>query len=100
MVKFKYGDTEKTFETWYEAADWFYYMYESEDTDVNRVINSSRDYFTTFANYVNDCYSAYDILARAKEGLYAHIYEEFICELADDLEDDVYDFCVFFTEEK
>lgn len=98
MVEFKCKDTKKQFKDWHEAANWFYQAWVLEDALVCHIIDSSSSYFLHFTAWVNDKYTAYDILSRHSDGLYEKLFEQYISELADDLMDDTYDFCVLFEE--
>ena len=99
MVKFKYRDIEIEFQSWYDAASWLYYQWNERGNErIRHMIDSSSSCFMDFTAWVNDNYTAYDILVRGNDDLYADLFEKYLYDLADDLEDDVYDFCVFFTE--
>lgn len=100
MVKFKYRDITIEFQSWYDAADWLYYQWSEKGNErICHMIDSSSSYILDFTAWVNDNYTAYDILARCgDDNLYSNLHERYIDALADELADDTYDFCVFFTE--
>lgn len=102
MVKFKYRDIEIEFQNWYDAASWLYYQWSEIDNErIRHMIDSSSSYILDFTAWVNDNYTAYDILTRCgNDDLYSELQERYIDAFADELADDTYDFCVFFTEEK
>ena len=101
MIKFKYRDITIEFQSWYDAANWLYYQWvERGNERIRQMIDSSSSYVLDFTAWVNDNYTAYDILSRCRQNelLYEDLLEKYLQDLADDLEDDTYDFCVFFTE--
>ena len=98
MVKFEYKNIKEEFKTWYDAASWFYNMWDSLNTDIRHIIDSSSCFWLDFTTWVNDTYTAYDILSRCHDDLYLDLFEKYLNDLADDLQDDVYDFCIYFTE--
>ena len=98
MIVFNCKDTKKQFKNWYEAADWFYKAWKLKDTLICLIIDNSSSYFLDFTAWVNDNYAAYDILSQHSNGLYESLFERYISDLAEDLEDDTYDFCVLFEE--
>lgn len=101
MIKLKYSDITITFQDWYDAASWFYNAWDMGNPDIVRIVDSSMHCFVDFAAWVNDNYTAYDILSRCdNSNLYDDLFEKYLNDFADDLEDDVYDFCVLFTEEE
>jgi hypothetical protein len=98
MIRFKCKDTTVEFQSWYDAASWFYFQWENENHLIRHIVDSSSSYFMDFTAWVNDNYTAYDILSRCNDDLYADLFERYLFDLADDLADDTYDFCVLFTE--
>ena len=100
MVKFEYKDITIEFQSWYDAANWLYYQWDERGNErICHMIDSSSSYILDFTAWVNDNYTAYDILARCgDDNLYPNLHERYIDALADELADDTYDFCVFFTE--
>lgn len=100
MVKFQCKDIKVEFQSWYDAASWFYYQWDNENTLIRHIVDSSSAYFLDFTAWVNDTYTAYDILSRHSDGLYDNLFEKYLESFAEDLEDDVYDFCVLFSEEE
>ena len=100
MIKFKCKDITVDFQSWYDAASWFYFQWENDNPLIRHIIDSSSSYFLDFSAWVNDTYTAYDILSRHSDSLYEGLFEKYLDCLADDLADDVYDFCVLFIEIK
>jgi hypothetical protein len=99
MVKFEYRDITIEFQSWYDAASWLYYQWnEKENERVRHMIDSSASYFMDFTAWVNDNYTPYDILSRCNDDLYVNLFEQYLFDLADDLQYDIYDFCAYFTE--
>ena len=99
MVKFDYKDITIEFQSWYDAANWLYYQWDERGNErIRHMIDSSSSYFMDFTAWVNDNYTAYDILSRCNDDLPAALFEKYLFDLADDLADDVYDFCIYFTE--
>ena len=99
MIKFEYKDITIEFQSWYDAANWLYYQWDERGNErIRHMIDSSSSYFMDFTAWVNDNYTAYDILSRCNDDLYADLFERYLYDLADDLADVVYDFCVFFAE--
>ena len=99
MVRFKYRDITIEFQSWYDAANWLYYQWDERGNErIRHMIDSSSSYILDFTAWVNDNYTAYDILSRCNNDLYADLFERYLYDFADDLADDTYDFCVFFTE--
>lgn len=99
MVKFEYRDITIEFQSWYDAASWLYYQWDERGNyRIRHMIDSSSSCFMDFTAWVNDNYTPYDILSRCNDDLYADLFEEYLFDLADDLQDDVYDFCAYFTE--
>ena len=99
MIKFEYRGITIEFQSWYDVANWLSYQWnEKENERICHMIDSSSSYVLDFTAWVNDNYTAYDILSRCNDDLYADLFEKYLYDLADDLADDVYDFCVFFTE--
>ena len=99
MIKFEYRDITIEFQSWYDAASWLYYQWNELDNEkICHMIDSSASYFYDFSAWVDDTYLAYDILTHHNDNLYEDLFEKYIEHLAEDLEDDTYDFCVYFTE--
>ena len=99
MVKFEYRDITIEFQSWYDAANWLYYQWEKKGNErIRHMIDSSSSYFMDFTAWVNDNYTAYDILSRCHDDLYADLFEKYLFDFADDLADDTYNFCIYFTE--
>ena len=101
MIKFEYRGITIEFQSWYDVANWLSYQWnEKENERICQMIDSSSSYVLDFTAWVNDNYTAYDILSRCRQDglLYEDLFEKYLQDLADDLADDVYDFCVFFTE--
>lgn len=98
MIKFEYKDIKVEFQNWYEAADWFYYQWENDNSHIRHIIDSSMHYFEDFTTWVNDNYTAYDILSRCHDDLYDDLKYRYIQEFAEELEDDTYDFCKYFRD--
>lgn len=101
MINFQYKDIEVQFQSWYDAASWFHFQWENNNSSICHIIDSSSSYFLDFTAWVNDNYTAYDILSRCgcDDLLYEDLKDKYIYELAEDLEDDVYDFCKYFKDD-
>lgn len=98
MIKFEYNDISVEFQSWYDAASWFYNQWENDNPRIIHIVDSSSHYFMDFGSWVNDNYTAYDILARANNNLWEDLFERYIQDFAEDLEDDTYDFCKYFRD--
>ena len=98
MIRFEYKDIVVEFQNWNDAASWFYFQWENDNPHIRHLVDSSMHYFEDFGGWINDNYTAYDILSRCHDDLYDDLMHRYIQELADDLEDDVFDFCKYFTD--
>jgi hypothetical protein len=98
MIRFEYKDISVEFQNWNDAASWFCYQLENDNPRIRHIIDSSMYYFGDFTAWVNDNYTAYDILSRCHNDLYDDLKSRYIQELADDLENGLYDFCQYFTD--
>ena len=100
MIRFEYKDISVEFQNWNDAASWFYFQWENGNPHICHIIDSSMYYFGDFTAWVNDNYTAYDILSRCHDDLYDDLKCRYIQELADDLENGLYDFCEYFKDSK
>ena len=98
MIRFEYKDISVEFKNWNDAASWFYFQWENDNSNIRHIVDSSMHYFEDFTAWVNDNYTAYDILSRCHDDLYEDLKYRYIQEFAEDLEDDTYDFCKYFTD--
>ena len=98
MIRFEYKDISVEFQNWNDAASWFHFQWENGNPRICHIVDSSEHYFEHFGAWVNDNYTAYDILTKSNDNLWDNLFERYIQELADDLEDDTYDFCKYFTD--
>lgn len=98
MIRFEYKDISVEFQNWNDAASWFYFQWENDNPHILHIVDSSMHYFESFEFWVNDNYSAYDILTRCHDNLYEELFERYIRDFAVNLEEDTYDFCKYFTD--
>ena len=98
MIKFEYKDNAVEFQSWYDAASWFYFQWNNDNPRIRHIIDSSSHYVMDFGAWVNDNYTAYDILAESNDNLWDILFERYIRDFAINLEEDTYDFCKYFTD--